>query len=48
MPDLGVRFGCHICVASVEEDASKQGLSVGDTLLEPSRREGGRLTGPAS
>ena len=34
MPDLGVTFGCHIFVASVEEKACNQGLSVGDTLLE--------------
>ena len=34
MPDLGVKFGCHIFVASVEEEACNQGLAVGDTLLE--------------
>ena len=34
LSDLGVKFGCHIFVASVEEEASNQDLSVGDTLLE--------------
>ena len=29
-----MKFGCHIFVASVEEDARNQGLAVGDTLLE--------------
>ena len=29
-----MKFGCHIFVASVEEDARRQGLAVGDTLLE--------------
>ena len=28
-----MKFGCHIFVASVEEEARNQGLSVGDTLL---------------
>ena len=34
LPALGVKFGCHIFVASVEEEACNQGLAVGDTLLE--------------
>ena len=29
-----MKFGCHVFVASVEEEGCNQGLAVGDTLLE--------------
>jgi len=32
--DFGVKFGCRVYVASVNEEAGSRGLSVGDTLLE--------------